>query len=159
MASVKSIMRRDLVVASRDESVATAMDRMTMRDVGALIVLCDGRVCGILSERDVLRRVIGRGREPTDTRVGEVATPDPVAVGEETGIRACTELIREHGFRHLPIVDSERRPVGILSSRDLLQHVVEGLERYIDRQHVAQHREEMLDPYDTFGSAPRPAPR
>jgi CBS domain-containing protein len=59
-------------------------------------------------------------------------------------------LIREHGFRHLPIVDRDRRPLGIISSRDLLQFTVEGLERYVERRRGAQHREELTDPYDSM---------
>lgn len=151
MTIVGKIMQRDLVVASETESVATAMDRLAGKDVGALLVLRSGRVAGILSERDVLRRVIARGRQPQDTRVGEVATADPTTVGEDASVRECTDLIRKEGFRHLPIVDAERHPIGIISSRDLLQFVVEGLERYIDLHAAEQPREEMVDPYETFG--------
>lgn len=154
MTPVKTIMARDLVVATETESVATAMERLAAKDVGALLVLRAGKVAGILSERDVLRRVVARGRDPHDTRVGEVATPEPTAVGAETSIRECTELIRSHGFRHLPVVDADRRPVGLISSRDLLQFVVEGLEKYIDLHAAEQHREEMIDPYDTLGAGP-----
>ena len=150
MTLVKTIMARDLVVAGEGESVATAMERLAGKDVGALLVLRDGKVTGILSERDVLRRVVARGRTPETTRVGEVATSDPVGVGVDTSIRECTDLIRSRGFRHLPIVDGEGHPVGMISSRDLLQFVVEGLERYIDRHAAEQHREEMVDPYESF---------
>ena len=150
MTLVKTIMARDLVVATENESVATAMERLAGKDVGALLVLREGKVSGILSERDVLRRVVARGRSPEDTRVGEVATSSPIGVGVDTSVRECTDLIRSKGFRHLPIVDDEGHPVGMISSRDLLQFVVEGLERYIDLHAAEQHREEMVDPYDTF---------
>ncbi len=153
MLNVKSIMSRALVVATPDDSVATAMQRLAARDVGAVLVVCEGRVCGILSERDVLRRVVARGREPDDTRVGDVATSNPVAVRAEASIKECTELIRGHGFRHLPVVDAKGRPVGIVSSRDLLDFVVRGLERYIDRQRGEPQSEERVDPYETFSSA------
>ncbi len=155
---VQSIMTRDLVVATENESVATAISRLSDRDVGALLLLCGGRVCGILSERDVLRRVLARGRDPHATRVGEVATVDPITVGEGDSIRKCSELIRSHRFRHLPVIDSDRRPVGIISARDLLQFVVEGRERTLDRQPAAAARsDQSIDAYEAPDSAVGPS--
>jgi len=150
MSLLESIMHRDLVVASGYESVATAVHRLGSRDVGALLVVQDGKLTGILSERDVLRRVLAQGRDPASTTVRDVATSNPTAVGNGVSIKECTRLIQERGFRHLPVVDEERRPIGIVSSRDLLQLVVEGLERYIDLHRAKQHREEMTDPYDAL---------
>lgn len=117
-------MKRVLAVATETESAATAIERLGSRDVGALIVLSGGRLCGILSERDILRRVIERGRDPYATRVGDVATSNPVAVAEETPLAECARLLRESGFRHLPVVDAERRPLGMISSRDLLDYAI-----------------------------------
>jgi len=148
MSLLESIMCRELVVASRGESVAEAVHRLGRHEVGALLVVEDEELVGILSERDVLGRVIARGLDPSATLVREVATEDPVAIGPETPLRECVRLIREHGFRHLPIVDRDRRPLGIISSRDLLQFTVEGLEKYVEDQREAQHREELTDPYD-----------
>ena len=148
MSLLETIMQRDLVTATGSESVAAAVHRLGSRDVGALLVVNEGRLAGVLSERDVLRRVIAPGRDPAFTRISEVATPDPISVGEDASIKQCTSLIREHGFRHLPVVDRHERPIGIISSRDLLQFVVEGLESYIERYRAEQHREEMTDPYD-----------
>lgn len=153
MTLVKSIMQRDLVSAGSTESVADAVARLGGKDVGALLVLDDGRISGILSERDVLRRVVGRGLDPARTEVGEVATREPTVVRADASIKDCADLIRDSGFRHLPIVDGDQRPVGIISSRDLLQFVVEGLERYIEHYRAEQHREEMIDPYSSFGSS------
>lgn len=150
MSTVQSIMQRDLVRAGADESVVNAVERLRDHDVGALLVVADDRLAGILSERDVLRRVIAAGRDPAATTVGEVATPDPVAVDVRTSLEDCTRRIRESGFRHLPVVDAERRPVGIISARDLLVFVVDGLEQYIARYREQQHREEMTDPFESL---------
>jgi CBS domain-containing protein len=150
MSLLESIMCRDLVVAAEGESVATAAQRLASREVGALLVVRGDRLVGILSERDVLRRVIAQGLDPSATMIREVSTPDPVAIASDTPLREGVRLIREHGFRHLPIVDRDRRPLGIISSRDLLQFTVEGLERYVERRRGAQHREELTDPYDSM---------
>lgn len=127
MASVRSIMQSDLVVVTDHESVATAIERMDSKGVGALIVLCSGRVCGILSERDVVRRLVLQGRDPHGTRVGDIATPSPTVVGDDAPVEECAVLLRDSGFRHLPIVDAEGRPLGIISSRDLLDFAIEAL--------------------------------
>jgi CBS domain-containing protein len=151
MSLIKSIMQRDLVLATEFESVATAVERLGSRNVGALLVVRDGKLIGIVSERDVLRRVIAKGKNPTDLCVLDIATRDPTTVDEDTSIRECTRLVRRRGFRHLPIVDAGQRPIGIVSSRDLLQLVVDAFERELKILRSEQHREEMTDPYDSVG--------
>lgn len=90
------------------------------------------------------------GRDPATTRLKEVSTPNPTAAVESTSIEDCTALIRDHGIRHLPVVDDEGRAIGIISSRDLLQFVVEGLEGYIGRFSAERRYEEMTDPYESM---------
>ena len=150
MSSVGSIMQRDLVVATAAESIESAIERLRRHDVGALLLVDgEGRLTGIVSERDLVRRVLAGGHG-VDGPIGEVATPTPKAVAEGTSIKECTRLFRESGFRHLPVVDADGRAVGILSSRDLMIFVVEGLEGYIARHRAEKHLEEMVDPYDSL---------
>jgi CBS domain-containing protein len=150
MSLLESIMCRDLVVADGSESVDAAVQRLNGRDVGALLVVREGKLVGILSERDVLRRVVAPGLDSAQIEVRTVATPQPIAVARETSLKECVRLIREHGFRHLPIVDDDRHPIGIISSRDLLQFTVRGLEGYVEHQRTELHREELTDPYDSI---------
>jgi CBS domain-containing protein len=151
MASVKSVMKRDLATAAPSESVGAAVRRMGERGLGSLLIVEEGRLVGIFSERDLLRRVVLAGKDPEATRLAEVSTPEPVVVAEETSIRDCTHLLRRHGFRHLPVVDEGGRAVGILSARDFLQFVIEGLESFIDRARAEKHLQEMTDPYELVG--------
>lgn len=157
MTAVRSLMQSDLALALPDETVAAACRRMSARNLGALLVVEHGKLLGVISERDVVRRVIADGRDPETTTVSRVATGRPTVVGEEESLEECTRLIRERNFRHLPVVDGEGRPIGIVSARDLLRFVVAGLEAYIERYRGAKHREEMVDPYGTFGTFTPPA--
>ena len=77
-----------------------------------------------------------------------------MTVPASASIRRCAELIRERGFRHLPVVDGEGRPVGILSTRDFLQFVVAELEELIDRARREARLEELTDPFEVEQPAP-----
>jgi CBS domain-containing protein len=118
--SVDTIMHRDLVVVAPDDTVLTAVQRMREHNLGAVLVVKQGALVGIFSERDLLHRVVGEARDPASTPVVDVATPDPVSVVASTPVRTCYELFKKEGFRHLPIVDAVGRPIGIIASRDLL---------------------------------------
>jgi CBS domain-containing protein len=148
MATVQSMMKMRLLTAEPHESVAGAARKMRDLNLGAVLVVAGSRLTGIFSERDLLCRVVAEGRDPERTALSEVATPDPVTVPASASIRRCAELIRERGFRHLPVVDGEGRPVGILSTRDFLQFVVAELEEAIDRERREARLEELTDPFE-----------
>ena len=93
---------------------------MMDHNVGALPVLRNGELAGIFSERDIMNRVVAAGRTPGTTEVSEVMTANPRAVAAEESIEECLFIMREFGFRHLPIVDSGNL-VGMVSLRDLLE--------------------------------------
>ena len=94
---------------------------MVARNIGAVPVLQDGTLAGIFSERDLMKRVVVEGRDPRKTRVGEVMTPNPLTVSPQEKIEACMHMMRQHGFRHLPICDGAQLH-GFISLRDLLLH-------------------------------------
>lgn len=112
--------RRPLVSAAPDESVLDVARRMTDASVGAIVVLREGRIAGIFSERDLMTRVVVAGRDPAATRVHEVMTREVVTaqLGDRTG--ECEEKMSRAGCRHLPVL-SAGRVVAMLSMRDLLQ--------------------------------------
>jgi CBS domain-containing protein len=102
-----------------------------------LLVLDQGALLGIISERDYARKVILKNRSSHDTPVGDIMTPSPVTVGPQDTVHRCMEIMTEGRFRHLPVVDSGR-VVGMLSIGDLVKAVIEDqsqkieqLERYI----------------------------
>lgn len=150
MAVIESLMKTEMVTAAEDETVAHAAWSMARNGVGAVLVVEGERLMGILSERDVVERVVAEGRDPTATKVAEVATSDLVTVDVGTHVRECAELLRAKGVRHLPVL-RDGKPAGILSSRDFLAFVVQGLERLVDRSRYEKALAEGEDPYDHLG--------
>jgi CBS domain-containing protein len=111
---------REIFHVSSDQSVRDAARYMTDRRVGAVSVLDGTRLVGILSERDVMGRVVARQLDPDRTQVAEVMTKDlVVAQGDESHEEGLRRM-KQAGCRHLPVVDGDRL-VGMVSQRDLLQ--------------------------------------
>lgn len=119
------------------DSVLRAIEIMATRHVGALLVMNQGTLLGIISERDYARKVILKNRSSHDTPVSDIMTAPAVSVSPEDTVHHCMQLMTEGRFRHLPVV-SAGRVVGMLSIGDLLKAVleeqsahIEQLERYI----------------------------
>lgn len=152
MAVIASLMKTELVTAKSDETVAHAAWSMARNGVGAVLVLEGEELAGLLSERDVLTRVVAEGRDPGATQVAEVATSKLVTVDAGASVRQCAELLRDRDIRHLPVL-RDGKPAGILSSRDFLAYVAEGLERLVDRSRYERALAEGDDPYDHLGGS------
>ena len=151
MALVESLATRRLISAGSDESVAAAIRRMAENEVGAIVVVDDGELRGIFSERDALKRVLAAGLDPEETTLERVLTPDPITVAQTDSIKTCAERVREHGIRHVPVVDGEGKPVGMISSRDFLHYIVDELEALIERANQETRRQELVDPFSVIG--------
>jgi CBS domain-containing protein len=152
MSMIETLMATEMISADRDEHVLEVAGRMARNRVGAVLVLDGDQLVGIFSERDLLMRVIGERRELSRTRVGEVATPDVVTIDAEQPLRSVVETFRTHRFRHLPVIRGGR-PVGILSTRDFLAYVVDGLEGYVEKARYNQELAAGSDPYDHIGGS------
>src|SRR5262245_7390040 len=107
------------ITAKADITVAAAARLMKQHRIGALLVLQEGRLAGIFTERDALFRVIAEGLEPATTRVADVMTPNPRTISPDRPFGHALHLMYEGGFRHVPVVD-DGRPLGVVSSRDAL---------------------------------------
>jgi CBS domain-containing protein len=149
--SVESLMKRDPVSVDAGASVADAARRMCDARVGAVLILEQGRLAGIFSERDLLTRVVAEGRSPDKTPVSEVATRPVATAPAGASLRQCAETLRDRGVRHLPIVDAGGKPVGVLSARDFFDAVAGGFERLIERIRYDEALRANLDPYDHLG--------
>lgn len=110
---------RPLFSVSPGITVKEACSVLSEHDVGAVAVVEGGRLVGILSERDVIRRCIASDRMTAETRVSEVMTPDPVTVRPTASLADAQTRMLEGRFRHLPVVDSADTPIGMLSMRDI----------------------------------------
>jgi CBS domain-containing protein len=119
---------RKLYSVEASRTVLEAARFMMEHNIGALPVLRNGELAGILSERDIMNRVVAVGRTPGTTAVSEVMTANPRAVAADESIEECLFVMREFGFRHLPIVDGKTL-TGLVSLRDVLMHQTAELER------------------------------
>ena len=142
MISVRQLLSKkgyDVLSVLPSNTVYEAITKMAERGVGALLVIQEGKLVGIISERDYARKVILQGRRSQETTVEEIMTPDPVTVRPEQSVTECMELMTENRFRHLPVV-SEGNVTGIISIGDVVKSVIssqaamiEQLETYITK--------------------------
>jgi len=102
-----------------EHTVLEAARAMVERNIGAVPVLEHGRLVGIFSERDLMRRVVVEGRDPRHTRLRDVMPIDPLTVAPHDDTDQCRLLMHRHGFRHLPVC-SGAEVVGVISLRDIL---------------------------------------
>ena len=114
-----------------EASVYSAIEQMAERGIGALVVLQDGRLAGVFSERDYTRKVILAGRSSRETEVGEIMSTDLVTVTPTDGVNHCLRLMTENRVRHLPVV-ADGLVVGVLSIGDLVKQVIAEQEDTID---------------------------
>jgi CBS domain-containing protein len=129
MSTLRHLVKdRKVYSIEAGRTVLEAARFMMEHNVGALPVIRNGELTGIISERDIMNRVVAQGRTPGHTEVAEVMTAKPRSVGLDESIEECLFIMREFGFRHLPIVDG-RELKGLVSLRDVLMHQAAELER------------------------------
>ena len=133
MTTLRELIKdRRLYSVDANRTVLEAARYMLEHNIGALPVLRDGNLAGILSERDIMNRVVAVGRTPGTTAVSEVMTANPRAVPADESIEECLFIMREFGFRHLPIVEGKELK-GLVSLRDVLMHQATEIEKQTRR--------------------------
>ncbi len=140
MATVRDMIRKkgsEVFSIAPGATVLEALEMMAKHNVGALLVMTEDQMQGIVSERDCVRKVEILGKNVRDTKVNEIMTSDVVTIEVSQPLEECMALMIENNFRHLPVCEGKEL-LGILSVRDVLKEVVEvqqmmlsQLERYI----------------------------
>jgi 2-oxoglutarate/2-oxoacid ferredoxin oxidoreductase subunit beta len=116
--------RNEPVLVRADTSLTEAIHQMNTHNIGCVLVTDDNdRLTGIFTEWDVLMRVAGLVEDLSATTVGDCMTADPVAIRADLPIAHALHLMSINGFRHLPLVDEDHRPVSIISFRDIVRHL------------------------------------
>lgn len=115
---ISDVMTRDPATVERDQPAAEAARRMAANDSGAVIVLDNGTVCGILTDRDIAIRLVAEDRDPSTPVADIVSDAELVTVGPDTTVDQAVQLIRGKAVRRLPVVE-QGRAVGIVSLGDL----------------------------------------
>jgi CBS domain-containing protein len=116
---------------SPQDTVYRALERMAEKNVGALLVVENGLMVGIFTERDYARKIILMGRASLDTPVEEIMTKDMVTIDSEQTIEECLELMTKHRIRHLPVMEHGRL-VGMVSMRDVIDVIISRKQDTID---------------------------
>jgi CBS domain-containing protein len=124
MASVESLIRdRVTFQVQAEQPVLDVVKFMVEHNIGAVAVLRNGEMAGLFTERDLMKRVVNESRDPRTTTVAEVMTRDLTVVSPDRSLEDCLALMREHGFRHLPVCQGKQLR-GVISLRDLLAYAV-----------------------------------
>ena len=128
---------RHIISVKADDSVLDAVRLMAEKNIGAVVVLGDGHLLGILSERDYARKVIVKGRASDSTPVADIMSADVLTVSDAETVNSCMELMTERKIRHLPVVE-DGVVTSMISIGDLVkaiiadqQEEIEQLEHYI----------------------------
>jgi len=135
METVRSMLRHkgpDIFWLAPEATVYEAVAMMADKGVGALLVIEDGRLAGIVSERDYARKVILKGKHSQETQVREIMTSSLITVTSEHSVDDCMRLITGHRVRHLPVVDGERL-VGMVSIGDVVKSIISAQAHTIDQ--------------------------
>ncbi|HEX6386644.1 MAG TPA: CBS domain-containing protein [Anaerolineae bacterium] len=116
------------ITVDASTSLAKAIRRMNAHNIGCLLVTdANDKLVGVFTERDVLMRVAGLVEDLSKVTVGDYMTPDPLALTADLAIANALHLMSVHGFRHVPLVDEENRPEGIISFRDVIRYLKQNL--------------------------------
>jgi CBS domain-containing protein len=117
MTTIREVMTAELITVEPSTSVAAAVTVMGMQGVGAVLVMEQGRLEGIFTERDLVR-ALSHDISASSQPVTQWMTPNPVTVGPETAVERALEIMLAGNFRHLPVTDGQQ-VVGVVSIRDV----------------------------------------
>ena len=123
---------RDVWSVTSDTTIYDALGFMADRGIGAVVVIDDGELSGIFSERDYARKVVLKGLESKNTTVQQLMSTDVVTVTPSDTVMTCMTLMTERRFRHLPVVD-DGAVVGVISIGDVVRNVIDE-QRYLIEQ-------------------------
>ncbi len=131
--------RRNLVTAPPGASVYDVASTMTAQRVGAIVIVEEGRLVGIFTERDLMTRVVVPRRDPQHTLVADVMTREVVTATLEDHVDFCVDKMRKAGCRHLPVLSGDR-VIGVFSMRDLLRDELEEQDQEIRHLRAYLHQ-------------------
>ena len=140
MGTVRNILQTKgsaVYTVSPESSVYEALEELENNNLGSLVVVENGKLIGIFTERDYARKVILKGRSSRETHVKDIMTERPLFVTPDSTIEACMQLMSSKFIRHLPVLDNDQL-IGVISIGDVVRFIItekdfiiENLEHYI----------------------------
>lgn len=107
------------------QNVEDAIAMMQVKQFGCVLVVDDGKLVGILTERDIISKAVGTGRELNEIPVGEIMTPKPQSFQPDDSLAFVMNAMTVGGYRHIPIVDEKNQPISVVSVKDIVSFIVE----------------------------------
>ena len=134
------IAGQSVVTASKETTVRAACTLMAQKRIGALLVVENNRIAGIFTERDALNKVLAGNLDPDKTSLSQVMVANPQTIRADKPLGYALQYMLDGGFRHVPVVDQNGAPVGMVSARDALGQDMVQLERNQQlRDHLAEN--------------------
>jgi CBS domain-containing protein len=118
--SLQIYCRKPLIKVAPDTNITEACHLMEQNNVGCLVAEKDGKLCGIVTDRDIALRVAGAKRDPDKTTVNEIMTPDPIRISVDKQLHHLTSLMHAYHVRRVPIVNGFDTALGIVTLDDLI---------------------------------------
>jgi len=140
MSTVRNLLQKKgnaVYSVSPDSSVYDALEELEDKNLGALVVVENGKLIGVFTERDYARKVILKGRSSKETHVRDIMSSRPIFVNPDNTIDECMQLMTDKTIRHLPVLEHDEL-VGVISIGDIVRYIIyekdfiiENLEHYI----------------------------
>jgi CBS domain-containing protein len=134
--SVSTILKekgREIWSIAPDATVYNALQTMAEKGVGALLVLENGQIVGVLSERDYARKIILRGKSSRETPVSEIMNSPAITISQDCPVDEAMRTMTEHRVRHLPVLDGGGTLAGVISIGDLVKWIITSHEKTIEQ--------------------------
>ena len=138
MGTVRNILTgkgSDVATIEHDRSALDAAKIMHEQHIGSVLVMRDGKIAGIFTERDLMNRIVAEQRDAGATRVVEVMTERITCCTPDTTLDACRSAMTRNRMRHLPVLDDDGNLVGIISSGDILARELKDTEETLRYLH------------------------
>lgn len=133
VAKILAASKTPVLTIQPGEKVSAAVKIMAEKNIGAVLVMDGGTLVGILSERDLVRKLLAENKQAKETPVSAVMTKNPYCTDGDASIDSCIALMSKHRFRHLPVLDANKKLIGMVSMGDLVKTTIEDQAFMIDQ--------------------------